>query len=187
MCVDTVAHFTWVDDSETGLENLVVTYSAGRMVAAGHVAGPAAAPFEVDYLVECDEWWRTRLVRIIDRADGRSVTLHSDGDGSWTDDHDQAVSALAGAIDVDISATPFSNTLPIRRIGLEIGAHVDVVTAYVAVPGLAVSADRQRYTRLAERTYRYESLDSDFTRDITVDQEGFVIDYPGLFTRRFDD
>ncbi|MBT2512968.1 putative glycolipid-binding domain-containing protein [Arthrobacter sp. ISL-30] len=182
-----MARLTWVDDSETGFENLVVTYGAGRIVAAGHVVGPAETPFEVDYLVQCDESWRTRLVRVTDAANGRHVTLHSDGDGNWTDESGNAVSAAAGATDVDISATPFTNTLPIRRVGLPIGGHIDIVTAYIAVPELVVSADVQRYTRIAERTYRFESRDSDFTRDIMVDGEGFVLDYPGLFTRRFDD
>lgn len=177
--------FRWVDDSGTGYEKLVVTYSAGRIVAAGHIVGPVATPFEVDYLVECDESWRTRLVRI-DAADGRSVTFRSDSDGGWTDGNGNSLPALAGAIDVDISATPFTNTIPIRRAGLPVGGHIDITAAYVAVPELNVSTDAQRYTRIAESTYRYESLDSNFTRDVTVDREGFVIEYPGLFTRRFD-
>jgi hypothetical protein len=182
-----VERLTWVDDSGTGFENLVVTYGAGRITAAGHVVGPAETPFEVDYLVQCDESWRTRLVRVTDAAHGRYATLYGDGEGNWTDESGNAVSAAAGAIDVDISATPFTNTLPIRRVALPIGRHIDVVTAYIAIPELVVSGEVQRYTRIAHRTYRFESRDSDFTRDITVDGEGFVLDYPGLFTRRFHD
>ena len=37
--------------------------------------------------------------------------------------------------------------------------------------------------RTGALTYLFESLDSDFSREITVDQSGFVVDYPGLFTR----
>jgi hypothetical protein len=55
--------------------------------------------------------------------------------------------------------------------------------AYVDFEELNVLPDAQRYTRLAEDLYRYESLDSDFTRDITVDASGFVVEYPGLFER----
>lgn len=44
--------------------------------------------------------------------------------------------------------------------------------------------DPQRYTCLEpHKLYRYESLDSDFTRDITVDENDLVIEYPGLFRR----
>ena len=44
-----------------------------------------------------------------------------------------------------------------------------------------------RYTCLetgsAGRKYKFESLDSGFIADITVDQDGLVEDYPGLFKR----
>jgi hypothetical protein len=57
------------------------------------------------------------------------------------------------------------------------------VTAYVSVPDLTVTTDPQRYTRLSDREYLYESRDSDFRRTVTVDQDGLVLDYPGLFER----
>ena len=88
-----------------------------------------------------------------------------------------------GAIDVDLAMTPFTNTLPIRRLGLAVGAAADIIVVYVTFPDLAVSADPQRYTRLAERTYRFESLDGGFVRDIEVDEHGLVVTYPGLFRR----
>jgi len=47
-----------------------------------------------------------------------------------------------------------------------------------------VTIDPQRYTCLEPmRRYRYESLDSDFTREIEVDLDGLVVVYPGLFRR----
>ena len=55
---------------------------------------------------------------------------------------------------------------------------------YVRFPDLEVTIDRQRYTCLEpRRRYRYESMDSDFTREIEVDQDGLVVTYPGLFRR----
>jgi hypothetical protein len=91
---------------------------------------------------------------------------------------------LAGAIDIDISITPFTNTLPIRRLRLETGQAEDILAVYLQLPGLSVTTDRQRYTCLElNRRYRYESLDSDFTREIEVDAHGLVVTYPGLFRR----
>lgn len=90
---------------------------------------------------------------------------------------------LDPAREVDISVSPLSNTLPIRRLGLAIGESADIVTAYVRVPQLDVTTDPQRCTRTGEREYLYESRDSDFRRYVTVDEEGLVLDYPGLFTR----
>jgi hypothetical protein len=91
---------------------------------------------------------------------------------------------LQGAIDVDLSASPFTNTLPIRRLDLPQGRSAEIQVAYVLFPDLSVALDPQRCTCLEpNRRYRYESLDSDFVREIEVDSEGLVMAYPGLFRR----
>ena len=91
---------------------------------------------------------------------------------------------LGGAIDIDISITPFTNTLPIRRLNLRTGQSEEILAVYIQVPGLSITTDRQRYTCLETgRRYRYESLDSDFTREIEIDVNGLVVIYPGLFRR----
>ena len=94
---------------------------------------------------------------------------------------------LDGCIDVDISATPFTNTLPIRRLGLEPGESEELAVTYVRVPELLVGAERQRYSCLEAQAngelYRFEALPSGFTAELPIDAEGLVIDYPGLFRR----
>jgi hypothetical protein len=56
--------------------------------------------------------------------------------------------------------------------------------AWVSVPELSVSQSPQRYTFVRRephvRVIRFESLDSDFRREITVDEHGIVLDYPGI-------
>ena len=43
---------------------------------------------------------------------------------------------------------------------------------------------RQGYTRLADRRYLYENLDgSGFRADLSVDEDGVVLDYEGIFRR----
>ena len=92
--------------------------------------------------------------------------------------------ALDGAIDVDIMATPFTNTLPIRRLDLAERQSADIQVAYVSVPDLTLSLARQRYTCLsAGALYRFDSLESGFSRDIGIDRDGLVTEYPGLFRR----
>lgn len=41
----------------------------------------------------------------------------------------------------------------------------------------------QKYKRLSNNKYKYENIPNDFEAVILVDQEGFIIDYPGLFKR----
>src|SRR5262245_36090381 len=90
---------------------------------------------------------------------------------------------LDGCIDPDISMTPFTNTVAIRRLGCRVDEAAEIKVAYILVPELSLRAAPQRYTRLAERRWRFHGLDIDFTADLTVDEGGFVKEYPGLFTR----
>lgn len=95
-----------------------------------------------------------------------------------------ALPELNGAIDIDISITPFTNTLPIRRLNLRSGESYEILVVYIRMPGLSITTDRQRYTCLeVGRRYRYESVDSDFAREIEVDAHGLVVTYPDLFRR----
>jgi hypothetical protein len=56
---------------------------------------------------------------------------------------------------------------------------------YVTVPGLRPEPDHQRYVCLGVDVggglYRYES--AGFAADLSVDADGLVLDYPGLFRR----
>lgn len=136
----------------------------------------------VRYRILCDTSWRTRRAEIY-LVDGRQVELESDGIGNWSINKRPAPH-LKGATDVDITATPFTNTLPIRRLNLKADQHENILTAYVSVPELAVTADPQRYTCIEPgRLYRFESSGGDFVRDIKVDGNSLVVEYPGLFKR----
>jgi hypothetical protein len=90
---------------------------------------------------------------------------------------------LEGCIDPDISMTPFTNTVAIRRLGSKVGEAKEIKVAYILVPELSLRAAPQRYTHLSPGMWRFDGLDIDFTADLTVDEDAFVIDYPGLFRR----
>ena len=169
----TQLHWVGGDSSETA----DVSMSADGCHVDGLIDGAA----ETRYAIDTDASWATRTVRVATAT--TSLVLFADGRGHWTEGDGRVLDRLSGAIDVDITATPFTNTLPIWRLGLGVGESADIVTALIDLPGLTVAADPQRYTRLDQRSYRYESRDSDFVRDITVDDAGFVVDYPGMFRR----
>ena len=88
------------------------------------------------------------------------------------------------------SATPFTNTLPIRRLALQPGSSATLNMLYIAIPQMHIEVAEQRYTCLEVTAsggqYRYESLANGvswFTAELAVDNEGLVLDYPGLFRR----
>jgi uncharacterized protein len=179
----------WTPWEGPGLEHLRLVTSDDGVVANGLVIGlEAGRPFRIGYEVRCDERWRVREVWVATPDSERPVLeLLADGEGHWKRGGGESVPELDGCIDVDISATPFTNTLPIRRLGLQPGKSTDVDVAYIRVPELLVGPERQRYGCLEVQTdsghYRFEALPSGFTASLPVDGDGLVIDYPGLFRR----
>lgn len=122
---------------------------------------------------------------LLQRTDGVMTVLRCSGDEGWFDMHGEELSELRGCVDIDFEMTPFTNTLPIRRSPLAIGETRQFVMAYIPADTLEPYPDEQSYTRLSERVYRFENGKGDdyFTADITVDDLGFVTEYPGLFER----
>jgi hypothetical protein len=179
----------WAPWEGPGLEHLRLVTSDGGVVANGLVIGlEAGRPFRISYEIRCDERWRVREVRAAAPDSERPVLeLLADGEGHWQRRGGEPMPELEGCIDIDISATPFTNTLPIRRLGLEPGESEELTVTYIRVPELLVGPERQRYGCLEAQTdgglYRFEALPSGFTAELPVDTEGLVIDYPGLFRR----
>ena len=174
----------WKDWTDIGREHLVLKETADCVFAESVIiADVDGESIAVRYRITCDPTWRVRRAEVGRVGDDGPRVLESDGLGNWRDSAGIVQPQLSGAIDIDISVTPFTNTLPIRRLNLNKGDAAEILVVYFQLPSLAISTDRQRYTHLAGGRYRYESIDSDFTRDIEVDEHGLVITYPGLFRR----
>lgn len=178
----------WSHLEMPGMEHCRIVMRPGEIVADGVVLGVEnGLAFRLRYEVRCDSQWRVRQVEADIMSDGRGLSLSSNGEGRWLDEAGRAVPALDGCLDVDITATPFTNTLPIRRLALKRGESADIDVAYITIPELQVTPDEQRYTFVeADDTcgrYKFEQRDGGFTATLQVDAEGFVEEYPGLFRR----
>ena len=179
----------WVPWEGPGLEHLRLVTNDGGVVADGLVIGlEDGRPFRIGYEVRCDGQGRVRKVRAAAPNSGRPVLeLLTDGEGRWKRRGGEPLPELDECIDVDISVTPFTNTLPIRRLGLRPGESEELLVAYIRAPELLVGLERQRYSCLEVRAdgglYRFKALPSGFTANLPVDSDGLVIDYPGLFRR----
>ena len=174
----------WLPEQGTGSERFVhETAPAGHLLRGEIAATLDGVPIEARYVVEADAAWATRKVRVEIAQPHRVLDIRANGMGRWSDAQGVWIPALDGCIDVDISLTPATNTLPIRRLGATPGEGMEIAVAYVLAPDLRLHAGRQRYTLLPGGRWRFEAPDSGFTADILVDAEGFVLDYPGLFRR----
>jgi len=156
----------------------------------------ASAPVLVHYAVALATDWSTRVVEIAMRSgaasEPRTLKLTVAPDQRWQIEREPGlepampaddVVTLHGLVDVDLGFSPVTNTLPIRRLDPAIGEAIAVTAAWVRFPELTVEPLSQRYIRLAERRYRYESAGGAFVAEIEVDDLGLVTTYEGGWRR----
>ena len=170
----------WSGLSDPSMEFCTLRQTAGGWQLAGTVvAVQAAQPLRASYAIGCSVDWHTERVdlTVTDSDAERSLSLRPTGDGGWLAG-DQLIESVAGCVDVDLGITPATNTLPIRRLNLAVGESADVVATWVRFPSLVIQPLSQRYTRLSEHCYRYES-DTGFSCVLDVDDDGLVTSYPG--------
>jgi len=169
----------WAAIAGPGLEHLHLEAERCTSVL---IATDAGRPYSFSYHLTWDAGWHVRTVAARLLSDERPpIQLRTDGAGQWATAQGDELPALAGCIDVDFTASPFTNTLPIRRLGLEVGQSARLRVAYILVPALEIRAATQTYSRLDATHYRYQS--GSFRAELPVDEDGLVLDYPGLWRR----
>jgi hypothetical protein len=191
----------WAKERPFGTELADVTIQDGMLSATGVAIGTDPEPYRLDYQLTTVEGYVTArlLVRTQGKRWRRALDLKRIASGEWscTTEADGALdlpapggdlAAVAGALDCDLGLSPFTNSMPVLRHRLhEGGGPIDFLMAWVSVPDLAVYPSRQRYTfvrrNATARLVRYESLDSTFAADIGFDDDGVVLDYPGIARR----
>lgn len=181
----TVITARWRDWAGDSLQHLVLTQGVDGIVAEAAVVGEEEGErFGARFRIACDTAWRTHRVEVDMIGSTLRLDLHGDGAGHWRDGAGKHLPELDGGTDVDLPLTPFTNTLPIRRLNLRAGESADLRIVYIVLPAFAVTMSPQRYTCLEPlRRYRYESLDGDFVREVEVDADGLVVTYPDLYRR----
>ena len=187
----------WLRDDGTGGEYAELTLGSDRLDARGVAIGSSPLPYRLDYVLETGSGFATTLLDVSSRGAGwsRRLLLRNQGAGEWSIDFEANgdvsldepggdPSAFAGATDCDLGLSPLTNLMPILRHGLASGeGSVELTAAWVSVPDLRVQPDGQRYTAVGPNRIRYEALDGTFSATITVDDDGLVVDYPGIARR----
>lgn len=172
-----------------GAEHLVLTVD-DDVHADVHANGMAVGEIEstayrIRYEVDCDARWNVERLHVEDMLHKRSMTWARLQKDRWSDGEGHELEGLAGCTDVDLMITPFTNTLPIRHLGLQPGEQREIMVVFVSVPDLTATKVRQRYACLELNEnggrYRYESLTTGFTAELKVDTDGLVVDYPNIF------
>lgn len=184
------AVLTWRAHDVPRMESVRVQLSGKRVKAYGRVvaaATPGCPAFSASYDLVTDELGATkRLSLTVTMAEReRQLSIARDEENMWlVQEHSGQTrrSSYDGALDVDVIFSPFFNALPIRRAGVLPGSgeSVTIPVVYVRVPDLAVDVE----------TITYAATDSGIALNspvaettVTVDGDGFILDYPGLAAR----
>ncbi len=172
-----------------GFEVLFVrTDPEGHRLEGHSAAVEDGQAWAVDYVIVVEANWVTRRVRVRAQSESGSgeVRLERSGPGTWLVDGAPAPS-LDGCVDVDLEASVFTNALPVRRLGLQVGAEAAVPAAFVRAPDLAVERLDQRYLRLDDegglQRYDYAAPRFDYTGRLGYDSSGLLLEYPGIAER----
>jgi uncharacterized protein len=177
-------HASSRNEKGAGLEQLLLAEGSADSVVLAF--DDERGPFRLTYRLTWDEAWRLRDAELVatTAAATRSLRLLTDGRGRWQHGDGRVIAELDGCMDIDIWPTPFTNTFPIRRAPMAVGERRLFRMAWVLAPDLTMQPQAQAYSRLGERRYRFENLDgSGFQAQLPVDDDGIVLDYPGLFHR----
>jgi hypothetical protein len=189
----------WDGPEPVRVEAASVVLGADRLTARG---SSTSADHVVEWALVTGAGWVTRSLSVRARGDGwaRSLELGRGDAGGWTavraEDGQPAepleVAGLEGALDCDLALCPFTNTMPVLRHDLVAAARqgrstgVDLVMAWVSVPGLTLEVSPQRYAAVGPAPGGGAAIafaSGDFQAVIEFDGDGLVRRYPGLARR----
>jgi uncharacterized protein len=174
-----IAHYiTWHCSLLASSEYASLTEREDEIRLQGVVVLPVGSePCHIAYDVMLDDHWRPRSCHVSVNlpTQVRKISLQSDHVGRW-ELNGEVAPHLDGCEDLDLGWTPATNTIPIRRLDLEVGGTAEINAAWIRFPELDVVASEQHYTRLAPHRWRYRSGDYNFEL-VTDPASGLVLAY----------
>jgi uncharacterized protein len=183
------AILTWRAHDVSRMESVRVQLSGNRLKAYGRIVAAATSShpaFSASYdLVTDDAGATKRLSMTVTLAEReRQLSIARDEENMWLVQHHSGESkraAFDGALDVDVIFSPFFNALPIRRIGLyQRTESIACPVVYVRLPEMSVDPVTISYSSAADGIKLHSPVAE---TTITVDSDGFILDYPGLAER----
>lgn len=171
--------YRWRGLDPTSLEVLRIFETSGGISAHSTLSVNSDPSYALSYEWQLDATWRTVWLRLrVEGEEQRSLLIERSGESSWLVDG-IARPDLDGCDEVDLSVTPFCNTLALKRLAGE----GELMALYISFPEMTMQPSLQRYERLSVRSFRYVDLGANrgFDARLDVDAKGIVTRYEGLF------
>jgi len=184
---------TWQGEGTPHLESVRLLAAGGRLKASGRMITAATGDtdaYSTSFEMSTDEAGTfSRLgLRVTTAEEERQISINRTEDGLWLVDRGEGAerSAFDGALEVDVQNAVTFNAFPIRRLNLhrESGG-ATMPRVFLSLPDLSIRVTEQTYTTVSTSADGavVTFASGDFTADLTVDDAGFVVDYPGLARR----
>jgi uncharacterized protein len=137
----------------------------------------------MDFRIRCDSRWVTRSAEVLGWVGDRKVTfaVERSAAGRWKM-NGRSIPEVEGCDDLDLSFTPATNLLAIRRLNLKVGESGEARAAWMVFPDMDPRPLVQTFRRVDNFRYAYQS-DNGFAAELEVDARGFVVEFPPLWTR----
>jgi uncharacterized protein len=171
------------DDQNSSELCHLVDGDGGLSIAGRVLAAADGSSHELRYEIRTDDGYRTTQL-IINRLwpePGSELAFVRDSDGGWRLGK-EPLDGFEECFDVDLGFSPSTNTLPIRRLGLEVGERHAISVLWILFPQFSAVRGEQSYERVAADRYVYES--GDFRAVLGVNEQGVVLDYEGLWVAK---
>lgn len=164
------------------MENCVVASSAiGNEISSTILGYHERQAFQVDYHIRANKNWEIDFASVQTRLNDVEYTAVLDMKNGECFLNGERNAAFDGFVFIDISVTPFTNTLPINRLQLQLKERKVIQVIYFDILGKEIKPVKQVYTRLSANKYLYENFDGSFSATITTNEPGLVTQYPQLF------
>ncbi len=159
----------------------VDTVESGFKITSEVIGNHTNKTYIINYLISTDDQWNVQDFEISCEIEGERKLMYGKKTGSDWLINGQVVVAFKGFRYIDIAVTPFTNTLPIKGLGLHLDESQLIEVIYIDILNDEIKPAKQKYTKLSKECYDYENFERDFASSILIDRNGMVKTYPGLF------
>ncbi len=166
----------WVTVDGEHAVTLALAWENEAWTATGNVERERA-----DYVIRLSPLWQVRQFLLFRDLADPDLWLGTDGGGRWGEVNGAHRPDLDGAVDVALACTPFTHSLPIRRLPLGVGDAAEAAMLEIDVETLGVVPVTTVYERIASR--RWRAMRPAGTTEFDVDAYGLALDVPGAFRR----